>query len=321
MPRVLVTKHVYPEAIDLLEKTCEVDYNDARIGMPPEDLARRLAGKDAVICQLTDKMSPAVMDVAPDLKVIANVAVGFDNIDIPAASARGIVAAHTPGVLTETTADMAFMLIMAAGRRLTEAERFLRRGEWREWYVDLLCGYDIHGATLGIYGLGRIGQAVARRARGFGMKVLYYDVNRLDESIENNLDAAYVDFDRLLTESDFLSVHAPLTPDTRHAIGAPEFAKMKKTAVLVNTARGPLVDEAALADALEAKTIAAAGLDVFEGEPNVHPKLLGVPNVVLTPHIASASIATRTKMCLMAAENVLAVLNGQKAPNALNDVG
>ena len=321
MHRVLVTKHVYPEAITLLEKACEVEYHDSRTGMPPEELVRRLAGKDAIVCQLTDKMSAAVMDAAPELKVIANVAVGFDNIDVPAATERGIVATNTPGVLTETTADMAFTLIMAAGRRLTEAERFLRDGKWGEWYIDLLCGYDIHGATLGVYGLGRIGQAVARRARGFDMRVLYHDVARVDGALERELGASYVDFDQLLAESDFLSLHAPLTPQTRHAVGSAELAKMKRTAILINTARGPLVDEAALADALEAKTIAAAGLDVFESEPNVHPKLLELPNVVLAPHIASASIATRTKMCLMAAENALAVLNGEKAPNALNDVG
>ncbi len=321
MNRVLVTKHLYPEAISELEKHCEVDYHDARVSMPPNELVARLEGKQGVICQLTDKMTPAVMDAAPELKVIANVAVGFDNIDVPAATERGIIATNTPGVLTETTADMAFTLIMAAGRRLTEAERFLRSGEWGEWYIDLLCGYDIHGATLGIFGLGRIGQAVARRARGFGMKILYYDLNRQSEAVEKELGVSFVEFDTLLAESDFLSVHAPLTPETRHVIGAAELAKMKKTAVLVNTARGPLVDEAALADALEAKTIAAAGLDVFEREPQVHSKLLEVPNVVLAPHIASASIATRTKMCLMAAENAMAVLNGEKAPNALNEIG
>ena len=317
-PSVLVTKHLYPEALTLLQAQVEVEYNDSRASMPPDELRARLQGKEGVICQLTDKITPALLDACPAVKVVSNVAVGYDNIDIPAATARGVVVTNTPGVLTDTTADLAFALILAAGRRLTESERFLRDRKWGEWYIDLLTGFDIHGATLGLLGLGRIGKAVARRARGFDMRVLYYDPIRLSADEEQTLGVRYVSFDDLLAKSDFLSVHVPLSADTRHIVDAAALAKMKRTAVLVNTSRGPVVDEPALADALANGVIAYAGLDVFESEPNVHAKLLEIPNVVLAPHIASASIATRTRMCTMAAENCLAVLTGGRPSNPVN---
>lgn len=315
---VLVTKHVYPEALALLERDLRVDYNDARAGMTPEELRARLAGKQGVVCQLTDKITPALLEACPDLKVVSNVAVGYDNIDVVAATERGIVVTNTPGVLTETTADLAFALILAAGRRLTESERFLRAGKWGEWYIDLLTGFDIHGATLGLLGMGRIGQAVARRARGFDMRVLYHNRSRLPAAEEQALGVEYVTFDELLAASDYLSVHVPLSAETRHIVDAAALAKMKRTAILINTARGPVVDEAALADALADGVIAYAGLDVFEKEPEVHAKLLEVPNVVLAPHIGSASVATRTRMCTMAAENCVAALTGLRPPNAVN---
>lgn len=315
---VLVTKHLYPQAIDRLEGEVQLDYHDSRSGLAPADLLDRAQGKRGVICQLTDKFSAEVFDALPDLKVLSNVAVGYDNIDVAAATKRGVVVTNTPGVLTETTADLAFALVMAAGRRLTESERFLRDGKWGEWYIDLLCGRDIHGATLGLLGMGRIGQATARRARGFGMTVLYHNRSRLPEEVERELGARYVSKDELLAESDFLSVHVPLSAETRHVIGADELAAMKSTAALINTARGPVVDEAALADALADGTIAYAGLDVYENEPQVHAKLLEVPNVVLAPHVGSATIATRTRMCTMAAENLLAGLAGERPANPVN---
>ena len=317
-PSVLVTKHVYSEALELLDRKLEVDYNDARQGMAPEELLGRLAGKEGVICQLTDKITANVLDACPDLKVVANVAVGYDNIDVAAATERGVVVTNTPGVLTETTADLAFALILAAGRRLTESERYLRDGKWGEWYIDLLTGFDIHGATLGLLGMGRIGQAVARRARGFNMQVLYHNRSRLPEDEEQALGAEYVSLDELLAQSDYVSVHVPLGAETRHIVDAAAFGKMKRTAILINTARGPVVDEAALAEALAEGVIAYAGLDVFEKEPEVHAKLLKVPNVVLAPHIGSASVATRTRMCTMAAENCVAALTGERPPNAVN---
>jgi len=317
-PAVLVTKLVYPKALEMLQSEAEVSYHESREGYSPEELVAAAKGKAGIVCQLTDKFSAEVLDQLPDLKVLSNVAVGYDNIDAAAATERGILVTNTPGVLTETTADLAFALMMAAARRLTEAERFLRGGQWGEWYIDLLCGYDIHGATLGLLGMGRIGQAVARRAAGFGMKVLYHNRSRLDGALEEALGTEYVSFDELLERSDFLSIHTPLTPETRHIIGAAELNKMKKTAILVNTARGPVVNEAALAKALADKTIASAGIDVFEQEPRVHPDLLEVENAVLAPHVGSATIATRSRMCTVAAENCLAGLMGDKPPNLVN---
>ena len=317
-PSILVTRHVYPEAIEILSQHGEVDYRDSADGMPAGPMAAAVADKQAIVCQLTDRIDSAVMDAAPELAVIANVAVGFDNIDIAAATERGILVTNTPGVLTDTTADFAFALLMAAARRVPEADRFLRAGHWRQWQIDLMSGHDVHGHTLGILGIGRIGRGMAQRARGFDMQVLYHDAQRATPEAERDLGLVYVDRETLFRDSDFVSVHVPLTDETRHTVGASELALMKPTAILVNTSRGPVVDEAALVEALATGRIASAGLDVFEKEPTVHPGLLALDNVVLVPHIASASIKTRTRMCTMAAENAVAVLTGQPPPNPVN---
>lgn len=315
---VLISKHIYGEAVAFLRESVRVDYHDSDEGLPARDLRQRLSGKAGLVCQLTDRVDALLMDAAPGVKVISNVAVGFDNIDIPAATERGIMCTNTPGVLTNTTADLAFALILAAGRRLGEAERYLRAGRYKQWRVDLLTGWDIWGATLGVFGMGRIGQAVARRARGFNMRVLYYDPFRQSEKVERELGVEYVQKDELLVRSDFVTLHCALTPETRHLISTSELQLMKPNAVLVNSSRGPVVDEAALANALATGTIAAAGLDVYENEPHVHPQLLELENVVIVPHIASASIRTRTRMCMLAAENMLAGLAGRRPPNILN---
>ncbi len=315
---ILVTRHVYPAAIDILRSAGELDYHDSSDGLTPADLRAAVAGKRAVVCQLTDHIDAAFMDSGSRLEVIANVAVGYDNIDIAAATQRGIVVTNTPGVLTDTTADLAFTLMLSAARRIAEADRFLRSGRWQQWEIDMMVGHDIHGHTLGILGFGRIGQGMARRAAGFGMRILYHDAVRADADVERDCGAAYVDLETLLREADFLSLHVPLTDATRHLIGAPELGLMKPTAVLVNTSRGPVVDEAALVEALASGAVASAGLDVFESEPAVHPGLLKLDNVVLVPHIGSASIKTRTRMCTMAAENAAAVLRGERPPNPVN---
>ena len=317
-PRVLVTKKVYPEAIDYLKQYCDVDYEGTDEGLTAEQLAARIQGHQAVVSQLTDRFSPEVIERLDGIRVIANVAVGFDNIDVPAATRRGIVVTNTPDVLTETTADFAWALLMAAARRVVEGHRFLHSGKWRQWSIDLLVGQDLHHRTMGIFGMGRIGQAVARRAAGFSMHVLYHDAVRAPEAVEKELRLEFVSKDRLLEESDFISLHVPLLDTTRKLIGTPELRKMKRTAVLVNTARGPVIDEAALAEALSNRTIAAAALDVFEHEPRVHPRLLELDNVVLTPHIASASVDTRREMSMMAARNVVAVLEGRRPVNLVN---
>jgi lactate dehydrogenase-like 2-hydroxyacid dehydrogenase len=252
------------------------------------------------------------------VKVLANVAVGFDNIDVGAASRKGILVTNTLDVLTETIADFAFALLMAAARRVVEGHQFVHSGKWRRWTIDLLAGQDVHGRTLGLFGLGRIGQAVARRGRGFSMRILYHDVARAPEAVESALGAEFVSKEELLRQADFVSIHVPLLESTRKLIGAAELALMKPTAILVNTARGPVVDEAALAEALRSRRIASAGLDVFEAEPKVHPTLLEMDNVVLAPHIASASVDTRRRMSMMAAENAAAALEGRRPPNLVN---
>ena len=316
--KILVTKRVYPEAVEYLRERVEVEYNDSDESYAAEELLARMADKQAAVSQLTDKFSAEVMDKLPNLKAVSNVAVGFDNIDIEAATARKIVVTNTPDVLTDTTADFAFTLLMASARRLVEADKYLRAGRWKQWAIDLLCGQDIHHATLGILGMGRIGQTVARRGRGFAMRVIYHDVVRAEPEMEQDLGLAYVPFETVLRESDFISVHVPLLAETRGLIGTPQLRMMKNTAILINTSRGPVVDESALADALESGEIAAAGLDVFEREPQVEPRLLALDNAVLAPHIASASVTTRTRMCMMAAENVVAALQGKRPPNPVN---
>ncbi len=317
-PRVLVTKHIYPSAVEYLREHADTDYHDSDEGYDAAQLLEHLAGKQAVVSQLTDKFSADVLSALPELKVISNVAVGFDNIDIAAATQRRIIVTNTPEVLTDTTADFAFTLLMATARRLVEADKYLRAGKWTQWRIDLFTGHDIHHATLGILGMGRIGQTLARRARGFEMRVIYSDVQRAAPEIEQELQLEYVPFDSVLDQSDFISVHVPLLPATRHLLGTAQFASMKRNAILINTSRGPVVDEAALADALAAGEIAGAGLDVFEREPQVEPRLLDMENVVLAPHIASASVDTRTKMCMMAARNCVAALAGDRPPNLVN---
>lgn len=316
--KILITKRVYPEAAEFLKGRFEVDYEGTNAGLTTEQLIERSRGCAAVVSQLTDKLGADVIARLEGVRIIANVAVGYDNIDVPAATARGIAVTNTPGVLTETTADFAFTLLMATARRIPEAHAFVHSGEWKTWLIDLLAGQDIYGATLGLVGLGRIGAAVARRARGFGMRILYCDAMAAPVEVENELGATRVGMEELLREADFVSLHVPLTAETKHLIGKNELELMKPTAVLINTSRGPVVDEAALAEALEKKTIWAAGLDVFEAEPKVHERLLKLDNVVLAPHIASASVATRRRMSMMAAENAAAALDGKRPANILN---
>jgi glyoxylate reductase len=317
-PKILVTKRVFSEAIEFLKQHAEVDYEPTEEGLTPEQLLARSRGKQAIVTQITDSFSREVISQLSGIGVLAHVGVGYDNIDVPAASERGILVTNTPGVLDETTADLAFALILAVARRIAEADRFVRRGEWKRWTLELMIGLDIHHRTLGIFGMGRIGQAVARRASGFSMRVLYHNRNRLRPDLEKELNAEYVSKEELLRESDFVSVHAPFSAETRHAIAEPELRLMKRDAILVNTSRGPLVDEAALAKALKEGWIAGAGLDVFEREPQLHPGLLECRNAVLTPHIGSATVATRKKMVMMAAENAVAALEGKRPPNLVN---
>jgi glyoxylate reductase len=317
-PAILISKHIYQEAVDYLAGRVAVDYNDSDESLPAEQLRARLADKQGVICQLTDRIDAGLMDAVPNVRVVSNVAVGFDNIDLPAATERGVIVTNTPGVLTDATADLAFALILGAGRRLGESERYLRAGRFKQWTVNLLTGRDVWGATLGIFGMGRIGQAMARRGRGFNMRVLYHDPLRLSGEAERKLGIEYGSKAEVLAQADFVTLHCALTAETRHLIGSAELRAMKPTSVLVNTSRGPVVDEAALADALEAGAIAAAGLDVFEKEPEVHPKLLRLENALIVPHIASASVATRTRMCVMAAENMVAGLARHRPPNIVN---
>ena len=315
---VLVTKRVFPEAIEYLKAHLDVDYVDSDEGLSPTDLLERLKGKQAAVSQLTDKFDASVLERLDGIRIIANVAVGFDNIDVPEATRRRILVTNTPDVLTDTTADFAFALLMAAARRVVEGHSFVHSGKWSKWRIDLLVGHDIHHRTLGIFGMGRIGQAMARRAAGFSMRLLYHDVRRAPEEMEAALGLQFVSVEQLLRESDFVSLHVPLMPETSQLIGPEQLKMMKPTAILVNTSRGPVVNERALAEALQNHTIAGAGLDVFEREPEIHPLLLKLDNVVLAPHIASASIDTRRKMCLMAAENTVAALEGRRPPNLLN---
>ena len=308
--KVLVTREIPEAGLYLLEDFAV----SVLFERPPErgELLEAIRGMDGVISTATEKIDCEVLDAAgDDLKVVANMAVGYDNIDVRAARERGVVVTNTPGVLDETTADVAFMLMLAAARRLGEGERLLRAGKWEWWGPKQLRGLDVWGKKLGILGLGRIGQAVARRAKGFGMEILYHSRSRKEDA-EKELGARYLELRDLLSESDFISVHTPLTDETRHLIGKEELERMKSGAVLVNTSRGPVVDEGALADALGNGRIFAAGLDVYEEEPRVHPKLLGLENVVLAPHIGSASIETRDKMATLAAENLRSVLRGEQ---------
>ena len=314
MPKSIFISNVLPrEALQLIPREISIEFNDTDQPLPKAELIRRLKGKDGLICHIISTIDEEVLAGAPGLKVVSNVAVGFNNIDVAAAQRHGVVVTNTPDVLTETTADFAWALLMAAARRVVEADQFARSGQWTRWQWDLLWGNDVHGKTLGIIGFGRIGRAVARRALGFGMRVLYHDTIRADAAAERELKATYAEAETLLRESDFVSLHTLFISETRHLINEQNLRLMKKTAILVNAARGPIVDEAALVKALTEGWIAGAGLDVFEEEPKIHPGLLPLKNVTLAPHIASASLDTRLAMATLAVRNCLAVLDGKPA--------
>jgi len=321
-PRVWISRPTFPGIIARLEQHFEVTEESGERKFDPEELARKLAGQDAAIVGLKDRVGAAEIAAAPRLRVVANLGVGFDNLDLDALSAAGIVASNTPGVLDESVADYAWALMLGAARRMSAAERWLRAGKWQSSDFTAWLGADVRGATLGILGMGRIGQAIARRARGFDMNVLYHNRSPLPEATERDCQARYVDKSTLLKEADFLMLVLPLTPQSRHAIGASELAAMKPTAVLVNVARGGIVDDKALAAALRERRLAGAALDVFEGEPALHPGLLELDNVVLSPHIASASTSTRRAMTALAVDNVLAVFghgpHAGRPPTILN---
>ncbi len=316
--KVVVTRAVFDDVIERLRGCATVADNPSDVPLSPEALADRAADADAIVCALTDRIDATLLDRCPRLKVVSNIAVGYNNIDLAACTARGVMATNTPGVLDETTADFAWALMLGAARRVTEAERYLREGRWTGWQLQQLLGTDVHHATLGIIGMGRIGQAIARRALGFSMQVLYCNRSRLDEATERQLNARWVGRDELLAASDFVVLMVPYSEATHHMIGAPELARMKPGAVLVNTARGGVVDDRALVEALRSRTIAAAGIDVFEGEPAFNRDFLALDNVVLAPHIASSSTATRRAMAMLAARNALAALAGERPPNLLN---
>ena len=314
MPKKILISNALPEeARRVIPPEIEVDYNDSEEPLPRADLLRRLRDKDGLICHILSVLDDEVLASSPGLKVVANVAVGYNNIDVEAARRRGVVVTNTPDVLTETTADFAWALLMAAARRVVEADQYARSGRWQTWKWGLLWGADIHGKTLGVVGFGRIGRAVARRGQGFGMRVLYHDTVRADAATERELNASPTDLETLLRESDFVSLHTLLSPETRHLINERTLRLMKKTAILINAARGPVVDESALVRALSEQWIAGAGLDVFEDEPRIHPGLPPLRNVTLAPHIASASHETRVGMATLAVRNCLAVLEGKPA--------
>ena len=317
--KVLICRAVFPEVVQRLSQHFEVEENPADTIYTAQQLTAKLQGKAGAFTTGSERIDAALLAANPQLRVVANMAVGYNNFDIPACTAAGVLATNTPDVLTETTADFGFALLMATARRMAESERFLRRGEWNRWSYDMFTGHDVHGSTLGILGMGRIGQAIARRgALGFGMRVIYNNRSRLPLALETPLAARFVDKTTLLQEVDHLILVLPYSAASHHAIGAAELALMKPTATLTNIARGGIVDDAALANALSQGQIAAAGLDVFEGEPAVLPALLSLPNVVLTPHIASATVATRRAMANLAADNLIAALTGGQPPTPIN---
>jgi len=317
-PSILATHPLFPEARTILDAHCDVEYWSRPERPSRAEFLKQVAAKDGLVCLLTEKIDKEMLATAPKLRIAANVAVGFDNISVPDCTARKVAVTNTPGVLDETTADFAWTLLMCVARRVGEGEALARSGEWAGWNLDQLCGGDVWGKTLGVIGFGRIGRAVARRSTGFKMKVIYTDAVRAAEEAEREVGAKFVDMDTLLREADFVSVHVPLMAETRHLISADRLKKMKRTAYLVNTARGPVVDNEALYQALKAGTIAGAALDVHEHEPTVHAGLITLKNVVLEPHLASASIETRTRMAVMAAENLTAFFAGKRPPNILN---
>ena len=322
-PKILVTQKVPDPAYPPLEAIGDVEANMEEGSIwPYEELLQRGTGHDYIYSLLTDNIDARFLEACaastPRLKMVANMAVGFNNIDVETATRLRIAVSNTPGVLSDTTADLAFALLMATARRIPEAERFLRVGKYKGWGPLLFCGADVHGSTLGLIGAGRIGKLVARRSSGFDMKVLYYDVYRMQPEEEATYHMTYMPMEDVLGQSDFISVHTPYMPSTHHLISERELKMMKPTAILINTARGPIVDEKALVRALQSKTIAAAGLDVFENEPAVEPELLSMENVVLLPHIASASLKTRTLMATMASDNIVAHYKGERPPNIVN---
>jgi len=315
--RVLLMHPILDPGPAILAEAAEVIAYPADQPLDEASIRSAAEGCVGIVSQLMDPIRETVLST-PGLKIVSNVAVGYDNIDVPTATAHKVMVTNTPGVLDDATADFAFTLLMCAARRIVEADSFTRQGRFRGWAIDMMLGADVQGATLGLIGVGRIGRGVAHRARGFNMRVLYYDPQPLPPDAERDLGAIRVDLGRLLSESDFVSVHVPLTPETHHLLSTPQFAQMKPTAILINTSRGPVVDEAALVEALNAKKISGAGLDVYEREPAVHPGLIPLQNVVLAPHIASATVRTRSEMSAMAARNMATAVRGGRPPNLLN---
>ena len=317
-PKVLVTREVFDDVLEYLARYFEVTPNQSDVPLSADALVQALAEKDGALTTIADRIDSALLDRCPRFKAVCNIAVGYNNIDVAACAARGVVVTNTPGVLDDATADFTWTLILATARRLTEAEAWLRAGEWKGWKLKQFLGHSVHGATLGILGMGRIGQAVARRARGFDMTVLYHNRNRIDAAIEQALKATYVSFDESLARADILTLNIPYSPATHHLIGAAELARMKRSAIVINVARGGVVDDVALVAALKQGRIAAAGLDVYENEPKFLPDFLALKNVVLAPHIASSTEATRHKMAMTAAQNLVAALTTGKPPNLVN---
>ena len=317
-PGILVTREVFDDTLAFLAQSCEVESNQGDTPFSPDEMARRLADKEGMVCCLTDVIDAKLLDAAPKLKAVANVAVGYNNIDVAACTAHGVMVTNTPGVLDDSTADFAWALLLAAARRVAELDATIRAGNWTHWQLKQWMGVDIQGATLGIIGMGRIGQAIAKRAGGFDMPVLYCNRTRLAPDVEKRLNAAWVSKAELLSRADFVVLQLPYSKETHHLIGAKELAQMKPSAILINTARGGVVDDAALVEALGAGRIRAAGLDVFEGEPRLHPGFLALKNAVLAPHVASSTEATRARMAMTAARNLVAALNGETPPNLLN---
>lgn len=319
--KVFVSQPIFPEALELLiAASLELDLNNESKPLSKNALSKRIQNAKGLICLLTDTVDAELLKTAPKLHVISNVAVGYNNIDVKAATEQGVLITNTPDVLDNATADLTFALLLAAARRIPEAERYLRRGSFGGWELfQPHLGLELSGKTLGLVGLGRIGQAVARRARGFDMEIVYHKRKPAEAAIEAALGARYLSFDELLRQSDFISIHTPLTAETKHLFSAEQFLQMKTNAILINTARGPVIDEAALAQALKRGVIRGAALDVFENEPEIHPALLKLEeHTVLVPHIGSATYETRVKMSLLAAQNMVAALNGQKPPNLVN---
>jgi glyoxylate reductase len=317
-PRVLVTHPLPDAALELIRDACDMQYDPSEQPLTPAALRRAVADKEGVVCVVTDRIDAEVLAAAASLRVVANVAVGYDNIDVAAATRHGVVVTNTPGAVTESTADFTWGLLCSVARRIPEGDRYIREGKWQAWHLMLMVGHDVYERTLGLVGMGRIGQAVARRARGFGMRILYHSRSRLAPDIETALGATWMPLSALLQQADFVSLHVPLSPHTTHLLGLSEFRMMKPTAYMINTARGAVVDETALIRALQEGWIAGAALDVFDREPEVPQALKDLDNVVLAPHIGSSSVATRTRMTVMAATSMIAVLRGEGPPHVVN---